>query len=552
MVTTAAKWRIGFLLFAVLFLLVTLLSLVVRFAAESRAGVIQTATPHLIPNTDVNPFGANFFLQWEAEPFKREKTVEMAAQAGIGWAKQQFPWEDIEPSPGQYRWEKYDDIVDIYRKHELQVIARLDRPPGWTRADNRLRQRPPDDFNDYGDFVEQFVRHFQGRVRYIQIWNEPNIYPEWGDQPVNPAAYTQLLEIAYRRAKSVDPNVYVLSAPLAINLENFPARRNLSDLAYLEEMYQAGAGEYFDILSANAFGMDRPPEDPPDPGVLNFRRVELQREIMVRHGDGDKPIWFNEYGWNAAPTDLPPEELIWQRVSEEQQALWTVEGVEWARNRWPWAGVFNIWYFRQIGNISTDQAHYYFRMVDVDFTPRRVYHSVQQATQNTQVAMAGYYQETAPAVRSDHQWEARIEPQASARADVVATTPGATLTFEFEGTGVDLIAFTGPEAGRLAAAIDDKPVPGLARDGAGRSILDLEAPEPVWQSRIAVARDGPAGRHTLRLTLVDGEAAVDGFVTWLNDRPILPVVPVSACVLGLLTAGGLLWREVARIAGGLP
>ncbi|MFQ5854290.1 MAG: beta-galactosidase [Anaerolineae bacterium] len=547
MLTTADKWRIWLLLLAICTLLIALVGLVFRYLIHARASVVESAPPRLIPNTDFNPFGANFFLQWEAEPFKRAKTVEMAAQAGIGWAKQQFPWDDIEPSPGQYRWDKYDDIVNLYRKHGLQVIARLDRPPDWTREDNRFPERPPDDFNDYGDFVEELVHHFKDRVRYIQIWNEPNIFPEWGDQPVDPAAYTQLLGVAYRSAKSVDPNIYVLSAPLAINLEDFPARRNLSDLVFLEEMYQAGAADYFDILSANAFGMDRRPEDSPDPDVLNFRRVELQREIMLRYGDGDKPIWFDEYGWNAAPENFPPDKLIWQRVSEEQQARWTVEGIRWARAHWPWAGVFNIWYFRQIGNLSPNRADYYFRMVDVDFTPRRVYYAVQQATLDVNLAHPGYHQETAPAVTADNNWRPRIEPQASARADIVASARGATLTFTFSGTGVDLIAHRGPEGGQLAATIDGKPVPGLLRDGDGRSIVDLTASQPTWQSRTTLARDLPAGRHTLRLTLVVGEAAIDGFVVPLDNTPTLPLTPIAGCVFGLVAAGWFLYREVARI-----
>lgn len=551
MVTTASKWRIGFLLFAIACLVALLFASLTRYAADAGAGATDIALPHLIPNTEVNPFGANFFLQWEAEPFKREKTVEMAAQAGIGWAKQQFPWEDIEPTPGQYRWDKYDEIVDLYRSHGLEVIARLDRPPEWTRADNRFPERPPDDFNDYGDFVEQFVRHFKDRIRYIQVWNEPNIFPEWGDQPVDPAAYTELLGIAYRRAKGVDPNVYVLSAPLAINLETFAARRNLSDLVYLEEMYQAGAAEYFDILSANAFGMDRPPEDPPAVGVLNFRRVELQREIMVRYGDGNKPIWFNEYGWNAAPASLPPEELIWQRVSEEQQAEWTVEGVEWAQQHWPWAGVFNIWFFRQIGNLSPERAAYYFRMVDVDFTPRRVYYAVQAASQGMKIAGPGYHQETAPAVTHDYNWRPRAAPQASAQADVVAETAGAALSFAFEGTGVALVARTGPEAGRLAVTIDGRPVPGLAHDVDGRSVVDLAASTPVWQSQIPVTRDLPVGRHTLQLTVLNGTAAIDAFVVAPGGGARLSLVSLGAPVLGLIAAGWLLWREVYRITSSL-
>jgi hypothetical protein len=242
--------------------------------------------------------------------------------------------------------------------------------------------RPPKDFGLYGDFVYDFVEHYRGRVHYIQIWNEPNLYIEWGNRPVDPAGYVDLLRVAYQRAKEADPNIYVLSAPLAITLgEPHPEPgkwRAMSDLQFLDEMYQAGAAPYFDVLSANAFGMDKPPDDPPSPGTLNFRRIALQREIMERYGDDDKAIWFNEYGWNAAPASFAPEDLYWKRVSEEEQARYTVQGIQYARQNWPWAGVFFVWYFRQVGDIPPDQAAYHFRMVDVDFNPRRVYYAIQE------------------------------------------------------------------------------------------------------------------------------------------------------------------------------
>jgi hypothetical protein len=148
-------------------------------------------------------------------------------------------------------------------------------------------------------------------------------------------------------------------------------RGNHNDLIFLEQMNHAGAGDSFDILSANAFGLDRPPEDPPDPNVLNFRRVELQREIMERHGDASKPIWINEYGWNAAPASFPDEILTWERVTEAEQADYTVRGSAWARAHWPWLGVVNTWYFRQVGDIHPDRAAYYFALVDPEFDPRR-------------------------------------------------------------------------------------------------------------------------------------------------------------------------------------
>ncbi len=331
-------------------------------------------------HTDVHPYGANFFLDREVEHWKQEKTLEMARAAGIGWMKQQFSWEEIEPrQKGEFDWAKYDRIVDLAETYGLQVIARLDRPPDWTRQAGGPATQPPDDLADYGDFVYTFVDRYRGRVNHVQIWNEPNLSAEWGFQRVDAVAYTRLLEAAYRRAKEANPEVVVLSAPLSITLEDASMRGNHNDLIFLEQMYQAGAGQFFDILSANAFGLDAPPEDPPVPDVLNFRRVELQRAIMEQYGDGDKAIWINEYGWNAAPATFPDELLTWERVTEEEQADYTVRGIAWGREHWPWLGVVNIWYFRQVGDVPADRAAYYFALVDPEFRPRPVYEAVRQA-----------------------------------------------------------------------------------------------------------------------------------------------------------------------------
>jgi len=372
--------RRSWFLLIVLLVLLVLLGVVlypVLWPGEGPPGSGAAAIPH----TDLNPIGANFFLEREVEPWKREETMRMARQAGITWAKQQFIWAEIEPQPGEFRWEKYDDIVTLCEAYGVQVVARLDGAPPWSREEGTMPGRPPRDFGLYGDFVYRFVEHYRGRVRYIQIWNEPNLYIEWGNRPVDPEGYVEMLQTAYRRAKEADPDVYVLSAPLAITLgEPHPEPgkwRAMSDLQFLEEMYQAGAAPYFDLLSANAFGMGSPPEEPPSPSTLNFRRIALQREIMERYGDHDKPVWFNEYGWNAAPASFAEGDLPWKRVSEEEQALYTAQGIEYARQNWPWAGVFFVWYFRQVGDIPPQEAAYYFRMVDVDFIPRRVYYAIQ-------------------------------------------------------------------------------------------------------------------------------------------------------------------------------
>ncbi len=545
-------------------LLVLLLGLLgfvlIRYALAAHTPEKGWVPARAIPNTDVNPYGANFFLAREVEPWKRERTVVMAQQAGLGWAKLQFAWAEIEPHrkgefidpvTGGSSWAKFDQIVDLCREHGLQVIVRLDRAPAWARLPDTRPETPPTDFEDFGDFIYAFVDHFRGRVQYIQIWNEPNIYPEWGEQAVDPVAYTRMLQIAYRRAKEADPNVYVLSAPLAITLgEPHPEPgkwRSMPDLEFLEAMYQAGAGDYFDILSANAFGFDLPPEDPPSPDVLNFRRVELQRAIMEKYGDADKAVWFNEYGWNAAPDYFSQEALIWKRVSEEKQAEYTLRGIELARQEWPWAGVFNIWYFRQTGQqYAPDDAAYYFRMVDVDFTPRRVYDAVQDATAALFVAPPGHFEETNPAIFAQAGWHGVIATEASGKGLIESDEPGTSLTFTFYGRSVDLIARRGPQEGRLLVTVDGRNVAGLPTDNQGHSYLDLHAPLSIWHARLPIASGLTMSQHVLRLTVADGQPArgnVDAFEVSAGEAPAFPTLPVAGLGAGaLIVATTLVWH----------
>ncbi|MBI3762720.1 MAG: cellulase family glycosylhydrolase [Chloroflexi bacterium] len=202
--------------------------------------VLDPDTP--IAHTGVNPFGINTFLQQEVEPAKRERQVQMIAEAGFHWIRQEFPWYDIEIDakgnfddcrfpPCHSAWDKYDQIVALADSHGLEIIARLSAPPAWSRADGTARGAfaPPDNFDDFADYAAAVATRYAGRVRYFQVWNEPNIYPEWGEMSVDPKAYTALLCRTYRRLKAIDPNIVVLSGALAPTSEltgnNRPATR---------------------------------------------------------------------------------------------------------------------------------------------------------------------------------------------------------------------------------------------------------------------------------------------------------------------------------------
>lgn len=524
-------------------------------------------SPRALPNTDLNPFGVNLFLDREVEELKMRHTMEMVAEAGIGWVKQQFSWAEIEPRPGYFwddrydksSWEKFDRIVDLAEEYGLEVIARLDRPPAWARPEDSNPQAPPNDPNDYANFVYEFVQHYRGRIHYIQIWNEPNLHTEWREgAPVDARGYVTLLRMAYTRAKEADPNVQVLCAPLAMRDNDDPNRLYLSELTYLEQMYRAGVAPYCDIMSANAYGFNDPPETPPAEDRLNFRRVELLQEIMQQYDDGDKAVWFNEYGWNAAPPGWPVERLRWGRVSEQQQAQWTVQGIEYAREHWPWAGVVAIWYFREVEE-NPDSAEAYFRMVNVDFTPQPVYWAVQKAAAELVVASPGGYEEQSPPVQRRGEWQPVYEDGASSGAYLASSAPGSSFAVTFLGSDLYLRVRRGPDGGRLLVTVDgvSSRAVSLPSDALGRFYLDLYSPEEEWVEVHLVqglGREFPAQMHRLELEVAQESdpasmgsfCAVDGFeVAYRRSYVFFGVVAGLLLATVAVALAGLIgeWRR---------
>jgi hypothetical protein len=500
----------------------------------------RTADAVPVANAGLNPFGANTFLQEEVEPEKRELTVQMIADAGFRWIRQEFPWEDIEihgkgdfedrrNEPYRSSWEKYDQIVDLADEYGLAIIARLSNPPAWSRAQGNEAGpfAPPDRLEDYGDYVEEVVRRYQGRIRYYQIWNEPNIYPEWGEQPVNPEEYTELLKIGYTRVKQACPECVVISGALAQTIPLGP--RDLNDFIFLQRMYDAGAGDYFDVLAMQGYGLWSGPTDRRMRArVLNFSRPLYLREIMVNNGDARKPIWLTEMNWNAPPPDLPDKSFGY--VTQEQQARYGPLAYQRAQREWPWMGVVNAWFFKRPTDTEREQAMYYFRLVEPDFTPMPVYHTLKEYMTGgaARVLYPGVHQEDHWALSYDGAWETRSEPTAELGSYRYTDDPQAAMSFAFEGTDLWLRAGPGAE-GELVVTLDDA------------------APESrpfTAGEQIALGENLGKGTHTLTIQAAEGPLAVDSW-TIEERRTVRPWVIAGGGFAALILAAVL----VSGLAG---
>ncbi len=323
----------------------------------------------------VNPrMGIHTRLTDEVEPWKIKRSLEMVREMGTPWIVEYFPWAYYEPEPGRYDWSHADLVVDHARRQGLTVIARLGFVPEWARPEPEVQTTTftyldEARFEDFAAYASAFALHFSGRVAHLVIWNEPNISLEWGYRPVDPEGYTALLHAVYDRVKAANPEVVVMGGALAPTLAPAGDPEGMNDLAYLERMLAAGAGQWMDALAVHAYGWQQPPDAPPSPNAVNFRRTELLRQKLVEAGHAAMPLFVTEGGWNDHPR--------WTKaVQPAQRAAFTVRAYDLAEQDWPWCQAVVLWAFRYPRPANTYQD--YFTFVTPDFTPKPIFYAVQR------------------------------------------------------------------------------------------------------------------------------------------------------------------------------
>jgi photosystem II stability/assembly factor-like uncharacterized protein len=276
--------------------------------------------------------------------------MEAVRAAGGSFAVVVFNWANIEPEPNYVYWEVPDAALRTAEFYGIDLIVRLDQPPTWALETGNATHPPglgqtPWQLEAYTNFARRVAERYGDRLAGVIIWNEPNLNLEWNNQPPDALAYTEMLKVTYPAVKAVAPDLPVLLGGLAST--EGEGDWAINDLDYLQALYDAGAGGYFDVLTAHPYGFGRPPDDPPEKFRPNFRRLELYREIMDANGDGDKPIWVTEMGWLTWTND---PDHNWQVVTPEVQADYTLQAIAYAQNFYPWLERLGIWELNSAGD----------------------------------------------------------------------------------------------------------------------------------------------------------------------------------------------------------
>jgi hypothetical protein len=212
-------------------------------------------------------------------------------------------WRFLQPTPTTWNWSSLDWWLNKASQHNIDLIYTFGGVPQWasTEPDNTNCHRaltsaaigscaPPKSLTEWDNFVRAVVTHAAGKIKYWEIWNEPNIKAYWTGTPEQLATMAQH---AYGIIKSIDPNAVVISpSPSGYCYNNVCQVSGTSDgPTWLANFISDGGSAYTDVYAFHGY-----------PGnvaewINNY--LDHYQGVLASAGQGSKPLWDTEGSWGS-------------------------------------------------------------------------------------------------------------------------------------------------------------------------------------------------------------------------------------------------------------
>ncbi len=237
--------------------------------AETRLACTDDPTPcGLVQDS---PWGMGIYLKRFGLD-ELDEATGLAQAAGIKWAREEFSWSQLQLDEHTWDFSRFDKHVDAYYEHGIEVMGLLDY---WNQVTVPFTRKG---YNDYAEYCNRVVSRYKDRIKYWEVWNEPNIRPFWTGKPEQ---YSDLLITAAKAIKAADPDAHIVA---------FCTSR--TDTKFISERLKEGTLGSFDIISVHPY---RYPSTPESSDLVG----ELQRafQLFLQLGAPKHKVWITEIGW---------------------------------------------------------------------------------------------------------------------------------------------------------------------------------------------------------------------------------------------------------------
>ncbi|MBO5307871.1 MAG: hypothetical protein J6C40_07700 [Lentisphaeria bacterium] len=299
--------------------------------------------------------GFHFGVHSHAESYTaadQELTALAAGMCGAKVFRMGFCWRQPgEKSP--IDWSVGERLMDVFGRQNMepQIICggwlplwavEKEKPLFRDFGPGRMNHAMYPKLDKWGEWITKFLKHYQGKVRFMEAWNEPDLV-YFGNFSV--ADYNRLQEHFYKTVKKADPNVTVMTGGYAL-LEMKDARYVISP-NYIRETLQGSKG-FYDVIAYHGHG----------PHVAYDGEIRGLNRIRKEVGVADTPWWSNETAISSA--------VIGERVQAE--TLFKKLLFCWANG-----GIGYTWYNIRNKGFDPLSGEDNFGLVTRDFHPKQVY-----------------------------------------------------------------------------------------------------------------------------------------------------------------------------------
>jgi Cellulase (glycosyl hydrolase family 5) len=218
-----------------------------------------------------------------------------AGELGADWVRLWALWQDMEPSPGAYNTHLISVMngrIAALKARGVKVLVVVHRAPAWASG-GRGGIAPPANPATFGRFMGEIAQRVPGADAW-ELWNEPDSGQFWAGG-ADPAGYAALLRAAYPAIKAAQPGDAVVTGGMVGN-----------NMDFLAALYDHGAQGSFDAVGVHTdtacltSGPDAYYRDERGRvGRYTFSGYREVHAVMSDHGDGAKPVWMTELGWNT-------------------------------------------------------------------------------------------------------------------------------------------------------------------------------------------------------------------------------------------------------------
>jgi hypothetical protein len=346
------------------------LCLLLLSAAGSHAQPAVVAGSHGLATgfLDGTTFGSPDAPAWFSRAAASGATVVRLA-SGWGGIAPQRPTDPTNPADPVYQWAALDLQVEEATAAGLTPIVSLTGAPAWAQAHPIPKKSSPGAWRpnagDYRLFAQALATRYSGRfpdplhsgamlprVRYFQVWNEPNLSlylaPQWVRArgawvAEGPLIYRALLNAFYAGVKAAQPGAVVVSGGTA-PFGDPPGGQRIAPALFVRDLLCVSAAlaplpcpdpAHFDVLAHHPYAVGDPfasALNPDDVSIPDLGKLEAPLAVAERTGRalpaGNKPIWVTEVSYDSSPPDPKgvPMATYERWTAETLYELWS-EGV---------------------------------------------------------------------------------------------------------------------------------------------------------------------------------------------------------------------------------